>query len=50
MIEVDVSAQLGGSFRLFVSAGAFLPPALQQAWEDIGVTVLQGYGTTETAS
>ena len=28
--------QLGGQFRLFVSAGAFLPPALQQAWEDIG--------------
>jgi long-chain acyl-CoA synthetase len=45
-----VHAQLGGSFRLFVSAGAFLPPALQQAWEDMGVTVLQGYGTTETGT
>lgn len=43
-------AQLGGSLRLFVSAGAFLPPALQQAWEDIGVTVLQGYGATETGT
>src|SRR6188472_168667 len=30
-----VHAQLGGSFRLFMSAGAFLPPALQQAWEDM---------------
>ena len=46
----QVHAQLGGSFRLFVSAGAFLPPALQQAWEDMGVTVLQGYGATETGT
>jgi long-chain acyl-CoA synthetase len=45
-----VHAQLGGSFRLFMSAGAFLPPALQQAWEDMGVTVLQGYGATETGT
>jgi long-chain acyl-CoA synthetase len=45
-----VHAQLGGAFRLFVSAGAFLPPALQQAWEDMGVIVLQGYGATETGT
>ncbi len=43
----SVHQRLGGSLRLFVSAGAFLPPALQQAWEDVGVTVLQGYGSTE---
>ena len=46
----QVHAQLGGEFRLFVSAGAFLPPALQQAWEDMGVIVLQGYGATETGT
>jgi long-chain acyl-CoA synthetase len=46
----SVHAQLGGHFRLFVSSGAFLPPALQQAWEDLGVTVLQGYGATETGT
>jgi len=46
----QVHAQLGGSFRIFVSAGAFLPPALQEAWEDMGVTVLQGYGATETGT
>jgi long-chain acyl-CoA synthetase len=38
----SVHAQLGGSLRLFLSAGAFLPPALQQGWEDLGVTVFQG--------
>jgi long-chain acyl-CoA synthetase len=42
--------RLGGDFRLFLSSGAFLPPALQAAWEDIGVTVLQGYGATETGT
>jgi long-chain acyl-CoA synthetase len=46
----SVHAQLGGSLRLFATAGAFLPPALQQSWEDMGVIVLQGYGATETAA
>ncbi|HEX5149482.1 MAG TPA: AMP-binding protein [Candidatus Limnocylindrales bacterium] len=46
----SVHEQLGGQLRLFVSAGAFLPPALQQGWEDLGVTVLQGYGATETGT
>ena len=46
----SVHKQLGGHFRLFLSAGAFLPPAVQQAWEDVGVTVLQGYGATETGT
>ncbi len=46
----SIHAQLGGHFHLFLSSGAFLPPALQQAWEDLGVTVLQGYGATETGT
>ena len=45
-----VHRQLGGHFRLFLSSGAFLPPALMAAWEDLGVTVLQGYGATETGT
>jgi long-chain acyl-CoA synthetase len=44
----QVHARLGGGLRLFVCSGAFLPPALQQAWEDLGVIVIQGYGATET--
>ncbi len=43
----SVHRRLGGSLRIFVSSGAFLPPALQQAWEDLGVTVIQGYGSSE---
>jgi long-chain acyl-CoA synthetase len=42
-----VHTQLGGRLNLMVSAGAYLPPALQQSWEDLGVIVLQGYGATE---
>ena len=42
-----VHEQLGGQLTLMVSAGAYLPPALQQSWEDLGVIVLQGYGATE---
>ncbi len=42
-----VHAQLGGGLNLFVCAAAFLPPALQQSWEDVGVVVMQGYGATE---
>ena len=43
----SVHRQFGGALRLAVTAGAYLPPGLQQAWEDLGVTVLQGYGATE---
>src|SRR6185295_13409969 len=46
----SVHAQLGGQFRLFLSAGAFLPPALQQGREDLGVIVFKDYATTETGT
>ena len=39
--------QFGGGLNLFICSAAFLPPALQQAWEDLGVVVMQGYGSTE---
>ena len=47
LIFRSVHRRLGGSLSLFVSSGAFLPPALQQAWEDLGVVVIQGYGSSE---
>ena len=42
-----IHRQLGGELRLLVSAGAYLQPALQEAWESLGIIVLQGYGATE---
>ena len=43
----QVHTRFGGGLRLLVSTAAFLPPVLQQAWEDLGVVVIQGYGSTE---
>lgn len=40
-------AQLGGELTLFAVAGAYLPPELQRDWEDLGITIVQGYGSTE---
>jgi long-chain acyl-CoA synthetase len=42
-----IHRQLGGALRLFASAGAYLPPAVQKEWENLGVIVIQGYGATE---
>ncbi|MGH2465936.1 MAG: AMP-binding protein [Candidatus Limnocylindrales bacterium] len=42
-----VHQRLGGGLNLLVCAAAFLPPQLQQAWEEMGVVVMQGYGATE---
>lgn len=39
--------RLGGSLRMFASGAAYLPPTLQQAWQDLGIVVIQAYGTTE---
>ena len=39
---------LGGNLRMFYCTAAFLPPSLQEAWEDLGIVVIQGYGTTES--
>lgn len=43
----DLHRQLGGGLDLFICAAAFLPPAVQAGWEEIGVVVVQGYGSTE---
>jgi long-chain acyl-CoA synthetase len=45
-----VHAALGGHLEIITSGGAYLTPELQQAWEDMGVLVVQGYGGTECAA
>ncbi|HKZ90877.1 MAG TPA: AMP-binding protein, partial [Candidatus Limnocylindrales bacterium] len=47
LIFRSLHAQLGGELRLMISAGAYLPPELQLAWEDLGISIVQGYGSTE---
>ncbi len=49
LLFISVHRQFGGRFRYIVSGGAALDPALGEAWRDLGVEVLQGYGLSETA-
>ena len=44
-----VHQRFGGRFRFFICGGGYLSPALAQKWENMGIIVLQGYGTTECA-
>jgi len=43
----SVHRQFGGHFRYIVSGGAALDPALGESWRELGIDVIQGYGTTE---
>ena len=46
----SVHNALGGELRVISSGGARLGEEQQQAWESMGVRVIQGYGTTECAA
>jgi len=46
----SVRRELGGQLQFFTSGGAYLDPSLAQKWENLGVPVLQGYGTTEATA
>lgn len=41
--------QLGGSLETIASGGAPLSPELELKWQALGITILQGYGLTETS-
>ncbi len=49
ILFTSVHRQFGGRFRYIISGGAALDPALGESWRELGVDVLQGYGTTECA-
>jgi long-chain acyl-CoA synthetase len=42
--------RIGGSVRFFVSGGAALPPHVNEFYNAFHLTVLQGYGLTETTA
>jgi len=47
VIFFSVHRQFGGHFRYIISGGAALDPALGESWRELGIDVIQGYGTTE---
>ncbi len=49
LIFRKIRTKLGTAFRLGVSGGGALPPNIDEFFWAIGVTVMEGYGLTETA-
>jgi long-chain acyl-CoA synthetase len=45
----SVLARLGGDLDLVVTGGAPIPADVAEAWETIGLCLVQGYGLTETS-
>jgi long-chain acyl-CoA synthetase len=49
LVARKLQQQLGGRLRLAISGGAALPPEIARLFIGLGVTLLQGYGLTETS-
>ena len=45
----EIHANLGGKLRLALAGGAALDAETQKGFNDLGITLLQGYGLTESA-
>jgi long-chain acyl-CoA synthetase len=49
LVARKILARLGGRVRAAISGGAALPPEISRVFVGLGLTVLQGYGMTETS-
>ena len=49
LVAKKIRARLGGRLRAAISGGAALPPDISRVFIGLGLTVLQGYGLTETS-
>jgi len=45
----EIHEKLGGSLRFVISGASPLDPAVAQGFTDLGISVVQGYGMTETS-
>jgi len=50
IVGKKVKERLGGRVRFLVSGGAAMPKAVAEFYLPLGITVLQGYGLTETTA
>ncbi len=48
-IFADIHKALGGKVRYIISGASALSPEIAEAFNDFGITTVQGYGLTETA-
>ncbi|MBI3922416.1 MAG: long-chain fatty acid--CoA ligase [Armatimonadetes bacterium] len=49
MVYQQIRESFGGCLRIFVSGGAPLPPSLGEFFCGLGITIIQGYGLTESS-
>jgi long-chain acyl-CoA synthetase len=49
LVYSKLKEKTGGRIRFFVSGGAALPQDLGEFFEAIGITIIEGYGLTETS-
>lgn len=48
-IFAEIHNKFGGELRLMVAGGAALDPDTERGFNELGITMLQGYGLTETS-
>ena len=49
LVFSKIRAKMGTGFHIGVSGGGALPPAIDEFFWTVGITLLEGYGLTETA-
>ncbi len=49
LVYANIRKKFGGHLRYFISGGAALPPKAGLFFQALGITILEGYGLTETS-